>query len=626
MADEPASNSWFDQEEEEKLCEALHAQTEQLEKSPYESDRRESLLFDLELFLGTKLSSLYQLSGASFEGAFADEEQIAFNICYSITNTIRNRICSFRPRAQFLPDGGDHKAQRAARDMTDMSDAWAQKENYQGEASFAMRDSLTGDGGVMKCYAETPPDDYGEDKDKRRANKVPAKICIARFPSWEFLFDAAESVYREPYCGYHVHYLPVELAARTYHIDEMELKKYVVSMPQGIVYVQNREMVRVIDAYARGPKGKHAVVVGPKAFTEAWEWDGHPFIRQFFDERPIGIWADGAVKQLRSLQLEMLEWQKSVSRAHHLTSQLVMQVQESEDAPTKITNDYVRVERYKNQPAVFNNPAAVNGEMYRYFDVLEQAGYKKLGISQFIAAGTKQPGINSAVAIRESSELQTDRLALVSQNWENTRVETAEWWRRFATKLTKDGYNLEYRAVRRGQFLRMEMEQAEREYEIRVFPSSLFGQTISGRLEKATELIKAGFLDQEDAMKALDIPDLSPIVDLKLSRRYAMEHYVDQILEDGKYETPDAQLDPVAFYDYADRRYCLTIADGSEYPEGNRALLRKLLQYLKPKADAAKAAAAVAPAPAGGPAPGPALGGAAEAVPGLTGANGAMAA
>lgn len=559
-----------------------------LERSPYEADRRASLLFDLELFLGMKLTSLYQLNGVDFARPFQDDQQIAFNVCYSITNTIRNRICSFRPRAQFLPDGGDYKARRAARDMTDMSDAWAQKEDYQGEAAFACRDLLTGDGGMLKLYVDN------DDEEKKTAD-----IKVARFPSWEFLFDAAESIYREPYCGYHVHYMPVEQAARKYGIDERELKKYVISMPQGIVYVTNREMVRVIDAYARGPQGKHACVVGAHATVEDWDWDGHPFVRRVFDERPVGIWGDGAVKQLRAIQIELLEWQMSAQRSHRLTSNMVAQVQETEDGPTKITNDYVRIERFKNTPTQYVNPAAMNEEMYKYQELLEAQGYKKLGVSQFVAAGTKQPGINSAVAIRESSELQTDRLALLSQVWETMRVETAEWWRRLAVKLTKEGYKLQYRAIRRGSFLNMELEHAEREYEIRAFPSSLFGQTISGRLERATELIKAGFMTQDDALKALDIPDLSPIVDLRLSKAYAMEFYVDRILEDGKYETPDEQLDPSAFYDYAQQRYFLTISDGSNYPETNRALLRKLLKYLQPKAAAAKAAQA--PMMPGGP-------------------------
>src|SRR5439155_14856455 len=43
-----------------------------------------------------------------------------------------------------------HDALPISRNMTELSDAWAQHEDYQGEASFAFRDLLTGDGGILK--------------------------------------------------------------------------------------------------------------------------------------------------------------------------------------------------------------------------------------------------------------------------------------------------------------------------------------------------------------------------------------------------------------------------------------------------------------------------------------------
>lgn len=586
MSTRGQTTDWLTEEEPERLGQALAGALDILEGSSYETNRRQSLLLDMELFLGVKLTDLYQLNGVDMgPNSLAATQQIAFNICYSITGTINNRICSFRPRAQFLPDGGDFRARRAARDMTELSDAWAQHANYQDEAAFAQRDLLTGDGGVLKMSITN------DDPEAKTAD-----IEIARFPSWEFYFDEAEGIYRVPECAYHVHYMTVEAAARKYHLDEMNLRAQSTRKPIGITYVANRDMVRIADAWKRGPEGRHVMIVGnnvvsgtpdpekPSKDPHEWKYDGFPLIVRTFDQRPIGMWGDGVVKRLRPLQYELIEWQNSVREAHALTSQQVWQTPDGEDGPTKINNATVRIERYKSAASTVLNPPAVNAEMYQYFETLEAAGYKTIGVSQFIAAGTKQPGINSAVAIRESSELQTDRLALLSQQWETMRVEAAEWWRRFSSDLVKDGYTIKYRAIRRGTFVEMSMEDSEREYEIRAFPSSLFGQTISGRLERATELIQAQFLTKNDAMKALDIPDLAPIVDLELAEPYAMEFLVDEILEKNKFKLPDPQIDPTAFYEYARKRYLLTISDGSNYPEDNRASLRKLLAYLKPKA------------------------------------------
>lgn len=583
-----AYTAWFEEEDPERLPQALQSQANMLELSPIESTRRQHLLYDAELYLGTKLSSLYQLNGDGYERLW-NPTDVAYNVCYSTVSTMRNRICSFRPRAQFLPNGGDYKARRAARDMTEASDAWAEKVRYQEEAAFAFRDLLTGDGGILKTYID------GDN------------IRTARFPAWEFYFDEAESIYGEPECAYHMTYLPIEQAARRYKVAERDLLTATVTSPMGIVYTTNRQLVRLVEAWQRGPEGRHVIVAGNSLILdEPWEWDAFPLVVKKFDERFVGMWGDGAVRRLRALQLELIEWQTSVREAHRLTSQQVWLVRENEAAPPSLNNATVRMMRYTNDPAQVINPAAINAEMYQYYNVLKQAAYETLGINQAVAQGQKQPGVDSAVAIRESSELQTDRLALLSQTWEEMRVEVADWWWRFTKVLAKREENPvtpKWRAISRGAWRDVTIGDLDQEYEIRRFPSSVFGQTISGRFQRATELIKGGFMSRDDALKALDVPDLAPIIDLALAQSYAMESLVDGILEDGKYVTPDPQIKPDAMEDYARSRYLLALSDKSNYPEAHMSLLRRLLDAVHPAAEAARKEQAPGPAPPP-PAPG----------------------
>lgn len=592
---------WYDEEDPAKIATAIHDQVGQVDASSYEQGRRNSMLCDLELFTGQKLGNLYQIAALDLDRGLLSSEQIAFNLCYSIVSTIRNRICSFKTRAQFMPDGGDHKAVRAAREKTEMSDAWAERESYHDEAAFAMRDCMTGDGGVVKIWPEVIGAHDGGKGGKGR-------VRVARFPSWEFMVDEADGIYREPSCLYHVQFLPVEQAARRYDVPIETLRTYAVQANTGIVYVTRKEVVRIVDAYHRGPGGKRVVVCGPKAIVEDWEYDDFPIARAVFDERPIGFWGDSAIKKLRAIQVELIEWQKSMRMGHRMASMQVHWLEETEEAPEKVTNDYTVIRRFRNVPGRVDTPPAANAEMYKFFETYKGAAYEILGVSQFIASGTKQPGINSAVAIRESTELQTDRLALLSQRWEQMRVDTARWWNRMAVELVREGRDVSYRAVRRGSYYetKMRAEDVEREQEVRILPTSIFGQTYSGRLEKATELISAGFLEKEDAMKALDMPDLQPITDVALAEQYARETIVDDILADGKYVTPPSEMDPMALYVYVFRRYMLTISDGSNYPQKNVGLLKRLLAVVKKRRDAAMAAqvaAAAPPAPPGGGGP-----------------------
>lgn len=589
-----AATPWF-KETRDRLANALIDQVTRMEMSPLESKRRQNLLYDLELYLGQRLSSLYQVQGD--DGArLWDPEQLVFNVCYSLTNTVRNRICSFRPRAQFLPDGADYKIRMGARDITEMSDAWAEAEMYQDEASLAFRDLITGDGGVYKLWIDG------------------ATVKGARFPSWEFYFDEGESIYGQPECAYHVRYMPVEQAAEEYKVDESLLRSQAVTTPPSIIYITNRELVRLVEAWQRASRdddgnlvpGKHVTMAGKTILTkegqEAWQYDGFPLIKKVFDERPVGTWGTGGVTMLRSIQLELNEQQRTFREAHHLSSNKVIQMQQNEEAPSKLTNDYISIIRYMNQPAQIDTPPALNAEAYQYVEMLQKQAYDTWGVSQFIAAGQKQPGLNAAVAIREASDLQTDRLALLSQRWEDMRVEAAGWWWKFTKELAKRGMSPKWRAVTRGVWRELTLENADAEYEIRRFPTSVFGQTVAARLQRATELIQGGFLSKEDALKGLDIPDLSPLIDLTLAEPYAMEAICDSILNDGKYVTPDPYIDPKNMYGYARARYLRAMYDGSNYPPERLSDMRRLIDSLQDTIK--KQAAAAAPPVPMGPAPG----------------------
>lgn len=601
-------NPWFNEpkgtkdEPNTSLGTALASQIGRLEGSPLESSRRQNLLYDLELYSGQKLSSLYQMNGDGYERIW-NPDLLVFNVCYSLVNTIRNRICSFRARAQFLPNGGDYKARRACRERTEMSDAWADEVHYQDEASLAFRDCLTGDGGVYKVWKEN------------------GKVKGGRFPAWEFFFDEGESIYGEPECAYHVRYMPVEQAAEYFRLDEQKLRAQTISSPQGILYITNRELVRVAEAWRRlnyddkGEEvpGRRILMVGTEIVDdEEWMYDGFPLPGVRFDERAVGIWGTGAITPIRSIQIELNEMQRTLREAHRLSASKVIQYQQNEDAPTKFTNAYVSAIPYQNTPAQIETPPAINPEAYQYVDVLKRQAFETLGVSQFIASGTKQPGLNAAVAIREASDMQTDRLALLSQRWEDMRVEAAGWWWTFTKELAKEGKKPKWRAISRGAWKEMTAGNFDQESEIRRFPSSVFGQTVAAKLQKATELVQAQFLTKEDAMKGLDIPDLAPIVDLALSQSYLMESIVDDILEKGDYSQPDPYIDPVAFESYCRSRYFLALSDKSNYPEQNMGLLRRLIDTITARAAQTRAAAQAAAQP---PAP----------VPGVVPPQGALA-
>jgi hypothetical protein len=309
-----------------------------------------------------------------------------------------------------------------------------------------------------------------------------------------------------------------------------------------------------------------------------------------------------------------------------LNSQQVHIVEDGAPDP-KINNARVRVLRYPSggaKPDVVN-PAAVNAEMYHYFETMDKQADKLIGISPFAQSGQGKPNVISKVAMREESELQTDRLALESQKNEAMAVNATKWWWLLTRDICREnpGAKPKWKSIDRGAWKEMVFGDLDAEYMIEIFPTSLFGSGVSGQLDKAKDIIDMGFLSREDAMEALHIPDLSPIIELQLAEQRAMQEVVDRILEKGEYTTPDPYLcDRTKLNQYAAARYRIAFTKQMDYTKANLALLRKLIRATTPKPAAATAPVAPVASVPGMPAPAPPMAspGALVAPPGMPGA------
>ncbi len=611
---------WFEKDDSAKtekeraasLAERLDTTLKEIYESPAEVKRRDEMLFDLQLYFGVTIPSLWDL-GMNPEPNGFDADELKFNHCYSICSTVRNRICSFRPRSDFVPSSGNANAKSGAEDLSAMNEAWSVAEKRQAKMALFMRDVLSCPGGTWKVY--------------RRRNR----IHLDRFPPWEVLIDEVDGKYGTATVVHHVQYLPVESVARTYDLDPDELKAEASKMQAGVPYASEREVIRVADSYAVAEDdenpGKHVILVGRThiALEEEWEWTDAPIGIGVFEEGLTGVWGKSAVSFLRGIQTEQNEWTARMRDAHYNSSLQVWQLAEGEEGPTKITNENVRINRYSTHPAEVQNPAAMSPEAYSYTKMLEDQGYKTIGVSPFIAQGVKQEGVTSGIQQDATSELQSDRLALLSQLWETQNNDVDKWWMRLTLKAARDGVVFKWKAINKGAWRELAFDDGVEEWLVAPKATSVFGQTVSARLTKATYLLEKGAIDVEQWTEAVNMPDLKPITDIRLADQKLMERIVDNVLEKGVLRMPGPYLDPPKMYAYAKARYNLAEADDGKYPEAHMSKLRRLVDGVGrdagiiPKESPPTSSAPAAPGvTAGGPAPPLALG----AMPGAPGATG----
>jgi hypothetical protein len=632
MADQratyPVDREWYD------LADAARADTDdgrlaslemvtllndalmRIHTSSEEQNRIRSIVDGLQSIAGVTLTESEHpaLSDLLAHGYNTTNIGLKYNVFYAIIQTIVSRICSFRPRAQFLPEHGNYKTHALVRDLNSGMDAWAQRERYQDEATEAFRDALYTPGGVLKVYPETV-DEIG-------------KVRLMRLPPWELKIDAEDDRYGDPECMYHVRWITIRAAMRLYGITDdarMSIAQGANRLAGIDTYAKlstrgGRKLVRVSEGYKRGPGGWKVILVGDYvAQLEPYEHERHMFERIVFDRSPQSGWGYSAIQPIRTIQDRVDDWLQSCDDAHHLSAKLVASIPPG--ATFKLTNDPVilfEAGPTGAQPS-FHNPSAIDPGAYHWWEIIKAMAAEILGVPPNAQYGTKAPAVTSAVAIDAVTDIENGRLSRLSQQWEQLVTRVADLWYSCSVDLgAGEGAGDEYLATDRGQARVVKFVEMKRKPVIRAFPTSLFGQSIPARLQRAMDAVKAGWFSQEEILWMLDIPDLDPATRGKLAEFYFAERFVDDLLMGEQYTTPDRWMDPQKLFDYTRRRYLLAVTDGG-YPEPALANVRKLLNYLQPIASAAAAKAS------GQPAPAPAQL-AAPAAPALPGAPGAPAA
>ncbi len=322
-----------------------------------------------------------------------------------------------------------------------------------------------------------------------------------------------------------------------------------------------------------------------------------PVVVKRFDWRTVGFWGVSGINSIRGVQLSMNDHTESMDGAHRMSSHQVLQCQEN-DKPLQQANDNVRVYTYKNTPMTVTNPPPVGTEAYRYIELLRDIAYETWGVPRQLAQGMKQPGLNSGIALRESVEIKSDRISQLTKMNEEIITETADWWRKLSNELPAQ----EWRIMEGGLMKTIKQPHLGDNVAVAVLPTSLFGTSVSGRIDKAFDLVNRKILTEEDALRAVDVPDLDPIMNLRMAEANLREQIVDDILIDGVLKMPPEYMDPAKMAEYAKNRYFRALVNGVKYPPGHLDLLTKLLDA---EITRAKAAAAPPTPPPGPPMPPP---------------------
>ena len=503
------------------------------------------------------------------ESSYNTTNRVTLNVIQSLIDTVVSKITKNKPKATFLTSGGDFSLQSKAKKLTKFVEGIYSYTDFYAKASMAFQDACIFGSGCIKIYIED-----GQIKTER--------VIID-----EIKVDDVESYYGKPRQMHQCKY--IEKSVLKAMFPDFELQIDSASYPDSESYGQSataKDMIKVIESWhlPSGPKskdGKHTICISSATlFEEDYDKNYYPFVFFRWGLRPVGFFGQGLAEQLQGIQLEINKLLRTIQVSMHLVSVPKLLVEASSKIVSSHLNNRIGgVIKYAGTPPVYAPLGGIPAELFAHLDRLYQRAYEISGISQLAAQSLKPAGLDSGKALREYNDLETERFMAVAKRYENTFMEAAEIMIDMARDLYLAEGDFKVKA-KDGKFVETisweDVNMDKDKYLMQAYPTSALANSPAARLADITDLIAAGFISKEDALKLLDFPDLESTMNLLNADANNLERLIESMMDKGEYFPPEPYQNLENAIRKTQQAYLMYKYQGA--PEDRLELLRQYME------------------------------------------------
>ncbi|MFI4882420.1 MAG: hypothetical protein ACIAQU_07535, partial [Phycisphaerales bacterium JB064] len=478
-----------------------------------------------------------------------DGEDPRITLARSVVDTIHAKMTKNPPRTKPVTNGATWTLQRRGERLGQFLDGVKYRNNWRQLFPLVVRDAQIAAEGFVKVRSAIH-DNVG-------------RIHLDRVLPWELRVDPMEATYGKPRSLFHECLMDRRVAAATWpkHAKAILNDGKRAQRGEGHTgYRTHADPVCVIEAWhlpsAPGAKdGRRVIVIeGVKKPVEvaAWERDHFPIVGLSWSEPLMGYWGHSLLEEIRGLHLSINELDEAIRER---TKQSMVFATTTNEEIQKVASNDLHLDVFKVMPGETNPfevhvPAMNNPEAYAERDNLLRLGYQMPGVSQLSAQSMKPAGLNAGVALREYQDIESERFAAFGRAIETFDLEVSKRIIAEARDLAELGVDVEVRARaqkrRRSVLAKLNFKDVnmdEDAYELQVMPANQLPRTPAGRLAMVEQLIAAGFLEKQDALRLLDIPDVESVMSESLAPYYVALDMVELMLEDKRQVSPIPEMD-----------------------------------------------------------------------------------
>lgn len=526
-------NAYWWKESQDKIHESVFAYVKHLDtKQSYKElgNIRHMRLYGNFRLLGLNAHT-YAVDNSNAQSNRGIGNRLTMNVVQSICDTAQAKIAKNNPKPEFLTDAGDWSQQQKAKKLSRFCQGNFDALKIYEKGKQVFLDACIFGTGAMKFF--------------RDGNEIKCERVFIN----EIKVDDVEAVYGEPRQMHQTKFIHRDVLTEMFPDAKGSIQQISTTTSNTSPASTIADMIQVVESWHL-PSGKeatdgvHSISINNKTlFKEEWKHDYFPFVFMRWGTRPLGFFGKGLPEQLQGIQLEINKILKTIQVSMHLTSIPKVFVENgSKVVKSHINNEIGGIITYDGTKPSYESVSTIPTELFSQLDRLYQRAYELAGISQLTAISQKPAGLESGKALREFNDIETERFMIVAQRYEEFYLKCCEQIIDMARDIAEESGSFKIKAKGK-EFLDTidwkDIDLDNDKFVMQVFPTSSLSSTPAGKLEDVQELLAAGFVNREQAIKLLDFPDLNAITDLQTAALDNIERLIDEMIDKGKYRAPE---------------------------------------------------------------------------------------
>lgn len=502
--------------------------------------RMRQLAVDVRMYAGL---SVYSYAGSNVskmdQTKTLPEDRPTFNLISACTDTVVARLSQAKPTPVFLTDGADYKQRHLAQQLNQfILGEFYQVKAYE-KGPQCLRDGCVMGTGALKVY---------EDENKR--------VAVDRVMVTDLFVDMNDAINGEPRQLYQL-----KLMDRAVLISRNPKSAKLIAAADN-AYPDNSpdtgrtiaDQVMVVEGWKlrSGPDakdGRHTIAcVNGLIADEVYEKDDFPFVFYRYTNPFLGFFGQGIATRLFGTQLTLNRILYTIARAITLVGvPRVFQEQNSKVVTAHNNNEIGVIIKYSGVKPSYEVAPCNAPELYNERDKLIQYGFQQEGISVMQASSAKPAGLDSGEAQRVYDDISTDRMYSQAKGYSDIYIGLAYKITDVAMDIAKrDGcYQTVYPNKDGTKEIDLPaMKFLKDPFVIQCFDESSLPRDPAGRTATVIEWVQSGMITLKEGRRLMRAPmDLEQNERLSNASEERIFKYLDAIVEDGKWNPPDAFMD-----------------------------------------------------------------------------------